>query len=78
MKYYDILLIFCLKYEVTSMSNTLLESVNGYNLVVELYKNDLTGLFHIELREPITYKILNVTCYSDYDKAMQHLAVYRT
>jgi len=58
------------------MSNTLLESVNDHNVVVELYKNDITGLYHIELREPVTYKILNVTYYSDYDKAMQHLAAY--
>lgn len=59
------------------MSNTLLEMVNGHNVVVELYKNDKTGLYHIELKDPITYRILNITCYHDYNKAIQHLAVYR-
>lgn len=59
------------------MSNTLLEIVNGHKVVVRFSKNNLTGLFHIELREPITYKILHVTYYSDYDKAMQHVAAYR-
>lgn len=59
------------------MSNVLIEAVDNHNVVVELYRNTQANSYYIELKDPITYRILNITVYTDYNKANQHLAAYK-
>lgn len=76
MKYYDILLIFCLKYEVT-MKTKLIESLTVPNTIVNFIHDITNGMYLIQIQDPTTLEVIHTTCYSDYDKAISHLKAYK-
>jgi hypothetical protein len=58
------------------MKKNIINEIEGHNIKVRLSFESGSNLYLIELIDPKTGKLLHNTCYSDKEKALQHMSAY--